>query len=98
MNYHCPACGSLIASWVVNSERFECPECGVALLSNSRKTFRRSLVVALIAWLVFWIAMRQYMGSWGVAAAVSLEGGGILSAMVAAFYYHRTVKLIVQCE
>lgn len=96
MNYRYPVCGGSIASWVVNRKQFECPQCKVALLSNSRTTFRRSIVVGLMVWLVFWIAMWQYMGSWGVAAAVSLEGGGILSAMVAALYYQRVVKLTIR--
>lgn len=94
MTHHCPVCGCAIASWVVR-ENFDCPECHATLTSSHKKTLRRSLAVALFAWLVFLAAMQQYVGSWGVAVVVSLEGGGILSAVVAAFYYRTAVKLKV---
>ncbi|SEH04748.1 hypothetical protein [Candidatus Venteria ishoeyi] len=98
MSYNCPVCGSSIASWLVNKENFECPDCKTSLASNSKKAFKQSLVVAFIAWLTFLICMRQYTGSWGYAAVVSIEGGGILSAMLATLYYHFVVNIKVQTE
>lgn len=96
MIYNCPVCGGLIASWIVGKEKFECPGCKAKLVSNSNKAFRKSLVVAVVVWLVFFVGMRQYSGSWGVAAALSIEVGGMVSAMLAALYYHFVVYIRVK--
>ena len=68
------------------------------MASNYKKTFRQSLVVAFTVWLTFLIGMKQYSGSWGFAAAASIEGGGILSAMVAALYYRLVIKIKTRSE
>ena len=93
MTYRCPACGNTIASWFLNKEHFQCPTCEAALVSNRKRTFRQSLVVAFVAWLTFLICVQQYVGSWGYAAAVSIEGGGILSAIVATIFYKMVIKI-----
>ena len=98
MIYKCPVCESIIASYVVKKEKFECPGCEASLTSNSKKAFKQSLVVAFTIWLTFLICMQQYSGSWGYAAAVSIEGGGILSAMLAALYYRFVVSIKEQSE
>ena len=98
MTYKCPVCGTTIASWVIKKQYFECPSCQTLLVSNYKKSFKQSLVVAFAVWLAFLIGMKQYSGSWGFAAAASIEGGGILSAMVAALYYRLVIKIKKQSE
>lgn len=96
--YKCPVCRSVIDSWVVKDETFECPDCKASLASNSRRSLRQSFVVAFVVWLVFLIGMRIYSGSWGYAAAVSIEGGGMLSAILAGLYYHLVVRIREQVK
>lgn len=96
MLYKCPLCGVIVPGWIAKREQFECPECKTPLTSNSKKTFRRSLVVALISWLTLLLSLQQYSGSWAFAAAASIEAGGMLSAMVAALYYHIVIDITVE--
>jgi len=93
MIYKCPVCGSSVPSWIAKEEHFECPDCEASLTSNIQKTLRQSLFAALVSWLTILILLQQYSGSWGYAAAVSIEGGGMLSAALAALYYHLAVKI-----
>ena len=93
MTYHCPTCGNTIASWLLNKTNFQCPTCETSLVSNSKKTFKQSLLVAFVAWLIFLISVQQYVGAWGYAAAVSIEAGGIFSAIVATLYYKFVIKI-----
>lgn len=96
MIYRCPVCQTAIPSWVAKQTAFECPECNNPLRSNLQKTFRQSLKVALVSWLTIFALIQLTSGSWGFAAAASLEGGGMLSAAVAALYYHFSVKIDVR--
>lgn len=93
MRYMCPVCGGLIANWLVKKEHFKCPDCESLLTSNSKKVLKQSLVVAMIVWLLILIGVQHYSGSWGYATVVSIEAGGILSAMLAALYYRLVVRL-----
>ncbi|MCU7807493.1 MAG: hypothetical protein KZQ73_06445 [Candidatus Thiodiazotropha sp. (ex Semelilucina semeliformis)] len=77
----------------MKKEHFKCPDCESLLTSNSKKVLKQSLVVAMIVWLLSLIGIQHYSGSWGYAAVVSIEAGGILSAMLAALYYRLVVRL-----
>ena len=98
MTYKCPVCGVSIANWVIKKQDFDCPSCNALLSSNFKKAFRQSLVVVFTVWLVFLMGMKQYSGSWGFAAAASIEGGGIISAMVAALYYRLVINIKTRSE
>jgi uncharacterized paraquat-inducible protein A len=92
----CPVCGGSIAKWLVNKEHFECPDCKSLLTSNSQKALKQSLTVALAVWLLVLIGVQHYSGSWGYAAVVSIEVGGILAAMLAALYYRLVIQLKIK--
>lgn len=98
MSYICPVCGGIIANWLVKKEHFKCPDCKSLLISNSQKVLKQSLIVAIIVWLLILIGVQHYSDSWGYATVVSIEAGGILSAMVAALYYRLVIRLKEQSK
>ncbi|MCF6281892.1 MAG: hypothetical protein L3J28_06715 [Candidatus Polarisedimenticolaceae bacterium] len=91
MAYRCPDCGYSLMAWLVKLEQFECPDCKQRLTSNSRRQFRRAIYFSCFCWLLFLSAMRYYTGSWGYAAVVSIEAGGILAVMCGALFYRLTL-------
>jgi len=93
MAFKCPNCCGPLAGWLVKQEPFECPACKQSCTSNSSSQFKQAIYFAIIIWLIFLITMRYFTGSWGYAAVVSIEAGGILAAMFGALFYQLTVRI-----
>ena len=93
MTYLCPACGSSVASWLINKQHFNCPECNSLITSNRAAVFKNSLVVALTTWFFVLICFYYYYDSLLLAAVASIEVGGILAGILATLYYRLTIHL-----
>jgi len=89
----CPNCSTSLATWLIKLEQFECPDCKKNLTSNSSLQFKRAIYFAVFIWLIFFCVMRYITGSWGYAALVSIEAGGIFAAMFGALFYRLTLHV-----
>ena len=49
--------------------------------------------MALMVWFLVLVGVQYFSGSWGYAAVVSIEAGGILAAMFAVLYYRLVIKI-----
>ena len=73
----CPICRGRIALWAVQSA-FTCHHCRWALSSNVHAVISKSIIVAVIAEVLFLAGLSLYFGSWSFALGVWLAAGCLL--------------------